>query len=78
MNLIMHDFAYKYKRDEVSDLVYFNRERQKLADKTIHYNDLKIKQSKIFSKLSKHASNFNVLQKKIDDLSVGLWQKCHG
>lgn len=75
MNLIMHDFSYRYKSNAIDDLLYYNKERQKLADKTIHYNDLRIKQSKVFYKLSKNNTAIEKLQKSIDDLACEIWEK---
>lgn len=73
MNYIMHDFAHRYQRDELSEILYYNQERQKFADKTIHYNDLKLKQSKVFYKLCKNSSVIEKLQNNIDKLASEIW-----
>lgn len=66
MSYIMQDFAHRYQNDDLSQSVYYNEERQKLADNIIHYNGLRLRQSKVLSIIEG-------LQNSMKKISSEIW-----
>lgn len=71
----MQDFSYRYQNDSIANLVYYNTERKNISEKIIEYNDLKIKQSRLFNKLFRNELAIKDISNKINKLSSEIWGK---